>query len=109
MARRVDANQAEIVDALRQAGASVTDLHEVGKGCPDIVVGWRDARTGAYVTTLMEIKTAQGTLTPEERDWWAAWQGMAHIVRSPQEALRVIGRSAVAIRSSERNVAQAGR
>ena len=38
-APRVDRNHSEIVDALRQAGASVQSLVKVGDGCPDLLVG----------------------------------------------------------------------
>ena len=38
-AAKIDANQNEIVDALRKAGCSVQILSSVGKGCPDILVG----------------------------------------------------------------------
>ena len=37
-AKRTDANQAEIVKTLRQAGADVYDLSKVGKGIPDLLV-----------------------------------------------------------------------
>jgi hypothetical protein len=37
---RVDKNQAEIVSALRKAGARVLHLHQHGEGCPDILVGF---------------------------------------------------------------------
>ena len=40
-AARVDANQPEIVKALRGVGATVQHLHKVGQGCPDLMVGWR--------------------------------------------------------------------
>jgi hypothetical protein len=38
-ASKVDANQREVVAALRGAGASVQLLHAVGEGCPDLLVG----------------------------------------------------------------------
>ena len=41
MPKSVDANQPEIVAALRAAGATVQHLHEVGQGCPDILAGFR--------------------------------------------------------------------
>lgn len=46
MAKRTDGNQAEIVRALRSAGATVQTLHTVGKGCPDLVVGFRGNNYG---------------------------------------------------------------
>jgi len=84
-AARVDANQAEIVAALRQVGASVQPLHMVGRGCPDIVVGFRRANV------FMEIKSPCGKLTQDEREWIRAWRGEVVIVRSPEDALRAIG------------------
>ena len=82
---RVDANQAEIVAALRKVGASVVSIADIGKGCPDILVGFRG------VNHLMELKTATGTLTDDEREWRAAWRGSGFLVRSVEEALRAIG------------------
>jgi Holliday junction resolvase len=49
-AARTDANQDGIVAALRGAGASVQSLAATGKGCPDLLVGWRGANL------LMECK-----------------------------------------------------
>ncbi len=86
MAKRVDANQAEIVKALRKVGASVQTLHMVGRGCPDLLVGFRRA------TYLLEVKIAKGTLTPEECRWHWCWNGNAvRTVRSVQDALWEIG------------------
>ena len=85
-ASRVDANQAEIVRALRDVGATVQHLHTVGGGCPDLLVGFRGR------TYLMEIKTTLGTLTEAEGDWFADWTGgEASVVRSVSDALRMIG------------------
>lgn len=84
-AARVDANQAEIVAALRQVGASVVLLHQVGGGCPDIGVGYRGR------TYLIEIKAKGGTLTEDEREWHQQWRGQVAVVYSREEALRVIG------------------
>ena len=35
---RVDENQMDIVKALRKCGAAVLHLHQIGQGCPDILV-----------------------------------------------------------------------
>ena len=58
-AAKVDRNQTEIVKAFRDAGATVMFLHVLGKGVPDICVGWRGQNF------LIEIK--DGTLFPSER------------------------------------------
>jgi len=86
MARAVDKNQPAIVAALREAGASVEQLHAVGHGCPDIVVGYRG------VNYLMEIKNPFGRmeLTFSQRAWHGTWQGQVVVVICITDALRVI-------------------
>jgi hypothetical protein len=83
--RRVDANQAEIVTALRAVGASVLDLHTVGRGCPDIAVGWRG------LTFLLEVKSARGRLTGPEQKFHESWRGQVAIARNIAQALAVLG------------------
>jgi len=84
-AARTDANQKEIVVALRKAGATVHHLHTVGGGCPDLVVGYQG------VNYLMEIKTKTGKLTPREQEFFDLWAGRCVVVRSAERALNVIG------------------
>ena len=89
MRRRVDANQSEIVAALRQIGATVHVLSMVGFGCPDIVVG----RHG--VNYLLEIKDgakspSRQKLTPAEMRWHRDWEGQVAIVISVEDAIRVV-------------------
>jgi Holliday junction resolvase len=89
-AARVDDNQAEIVKALRGAGATVTPAHAIGDGFPDLVVGFRMA------TYLIEVKdgakppSAQ-KLTADQMRWHDGWRGHVAIATSPCEALRIIG------------------
>ena len=85
----MDANQAEIVRALRALGATVTSLATVGNGCPDIVVGYRG------VNLLFEIKDGSKArsaraLTEKEKAWHAAWAGQASVVESVDDALRLV-------------------
>jgi hypothetical protein len=64
-AARVDANQAEIVAALRGAGCVVWII-----GLPvDLLVG-----KGGH-TVLVELKTAKGRHTPLQAAFMAAWTG----------------------------------
>lgn len=88
-AASVDANQSKIVKGLRAVGASILHLHAVGKGCPDILVGFRGENF------LMEIK--DGDKTPSKRklnkgqvDWHRAWRGQVVVVNDYDEALAVI-------------------
>lgn len=85
-AANVDGNQPAIVDALRLAGADVRHLHQVGAGCPDLLVGYRRR------AFLLEVKSAEGTLNAEQLSWHRTWRGPpVAVVRTPEEALRAIG------------------
>ena len=84
-AAKVDANQDAIVCALRAAGASVQSLAAIGKGCPDLLV----ARAG--LMWLMEVKRGAAKPNPAQYDWHANWMADVHVVRTPDDALRVIG------------------
>lgn len=83
-AKKIDKNQPEIVKDLRAAGATVQILSAVGKGCPDILVGYNE------VNYLMEIKFEDGKLTPDQRVWHATWLGKVYIVRNSHDAIRII-------------------
>ena len=84
-AAKVDGNQREIVRALRGVGASVALTHRIGGGYPDLTVGFRGRNY------LMEVKTQDGSLNDLEQDFFRCWRGHAMVVRSVDEALRVIG------------------
>lgn len=87
-----DRNEREIIDALENAGASVQQLNEAG--VPDLLVS-----TGARNTFLMEVKgvagprggTSRRTLTDDQVRWRQLWIGAVFTVRTPEEALDVIG------------------
>ena len=74
--RKVDGNQAEIVDGLRSAGVSVQVLSGVGHGCPDIIAG-KNGRN-----YLFEIKVRGGKMTAKEIEFSQAWRGQYAVVRS---------------------------
>jgi len=89
-AARVDGNQAEIVKALRQIGASVATCHAVGQGFPDICVGYNGD------TFLLEIKDptkpkGDQKLTPSQVEWHQSWRGHVAVVKTVQQALEAIG------------------
>lgn len=89
---RVDANQAAIVRTLRAVGATVESLAVMGRGLPDLLVGFRAQNY------LMEIKDGSKPesarrLTPDEMAWHDTWRGQVHVVMSEQDALEVIGAS----------------
>lgn len=85
---RIDANQPEIVAALRKAGCTVQHLHAVGKGCPDLLC----ALDGG--TFLIEVKDgskipSKQALTPDQAAWHAGWGAQVHIVNSVAGALAI--------------------
>ena len=81
-AAKVDCNQPEIVQALRKAGRTVQPLHQVGKGCPDLLVGYQG------VNYLLEVKTDDGDLTEDQVSFISDWRGHIFIVRSAEEAIK---------------------
>ena len=89
-AARTDANQSEIVEALRTVGCTVQPLHAVGQGVPDLLVG----RSG--VNILLELKDGSKRpsarkRTPAQLSWHDAWRGQVVTVSSVQEALEAVG------------------
>lgn len=86
---KVDRNHGEIVLALRQAGATVQSLADVGHGCPDLLVGFRGRNR------LMEVKDgllcpSRQRLSEDEQEWQARWEGECHVVHSVEEALEML-------------------
>lgn len=91
-ASRVDSTQADITRALRAIGATVVPLHMVGKGCPDLLVGFRGE------TILLEVKPPKGKRTirkgeegDAQRKFHETWRGgCLRIVHTPDEAIAVL-------------------
>ena len=82
-AARVDANQAKVVETLRQAGAYVWVI-----GLPvDLLVGYNGR------TYLVEIKNGPTkALTRLQQDFFGNWiGGSLHRINGPEDALRMIG------------------
>lgn len=114
--KRVDRNQPEIVEALREAGASVGHTHAVGQGFPDVVVGVQGltlvgnfsvkrvkqllhAVHGLKVidgaNLLFELKDGTQTaskqkLTPDEVEFHNKWKGQLSIINSTEAAVRLV-------------------
>ena len=88
-AARVDANHTAVVSALRAAGVSVHSTAGMGKGFPELV-----AAKGPD-TWLIEVKGLKGKLTPDQVKFIGEWRGVVHIVRTPEDALQLVGVSQV--------------
>lgn len=83
---RIDANQGEIVSALRIAGVSVLSLAPMGKGCPDLLCGYHGRNY------LLEVKDgskipSERKLTTAEADFFGTWQGQVCKVESIDDVL----------------------
>lgn len=88
-AAKTDRNQAQIIAALRKAGATVQPLHAVGQGCPDILCGFKGRNW------LLEIKDgskppSKRKLTPDQVEWHAGWKGQVATVCSVDEAIQLL-------------------
>ena len=90
MPKRVDQNQPLIVQALRSVGASVQFLHTIGKGCPDLLVGFRGLNFVLEVKNPAQ-KPSDRRLTPDEERWHLTWSGQKAVVETIDEALAAIG------------------
>ncbi len=87
----MDGNQQAIVKALRKIpGVSVACTHQVSKGFPDIVVGYKGAN---YMFELKDGKLPPSArkLTFEEVMFHRTWCGAVCVVTSLNEALIAIG------------------
>ena len=88
-ANRIDANQNQIVDAMRKVGAVVRIISQ-GDGIPDLLVGYKG------YTILMEVKDGDKVpsarkLTEAEQKFFNDWQGgLLVVVNSSEEALEIL-------------------
>ena len=88
-AAKIDANQNEIVSALRKAGCSVQILSNVGKGCTDLMVGFND------LTLPMEVKDGNKPpsaqkLTSDQVAWHSEWKGSKVVINSAENAINAV-------------------
>ena len=72
---RPDANQAAIVEAYELLGCTVVDLHAIGYGTPDLLVG-----LGGCIDQLVEVKVKSGRLMSSQKQFFEAWRGRKPVV-----------------------------
>ncbi len=95
-AANVDANQGEIVKALRALGWSVELIHRVGKGVPDLLVGAYglniliEVKDPAQRGKLGKFERAHRGLNKAENDWHAGWGGQVAIAFTAEEAIGLV-------------------
>lgn len=90
--RRIDANQREIVQALKAAGASVCDLSGCGKGVPDILIGYQGRNLLAEIKRpwAKGIDKSDLELTPPQVEFFDSWLGQVAKVTTVEEALELL-------------------
>jgi hypothetical protein len=89
---RRDGNHDDLIKGLKKVGATVQTLSQVGRGCPDLLIGFRGANV------LLEVKDgslppSKRTLTESEATWHQGWRGQVATVGSLDDALKAIGAS----------------
>lgn len=83
--KKVDNNQLEIVKVFKSLGATVLNLSGVGKGCPDLLIGYKG------ISVLVEIKSKTGKFTEPQLKFMEQWQGGAvNRIDSVDGAIRLI-------------------
>ena len=87
-AKKIDANQPDIVKTFRDLGANVSVTSMVGQGFTDLVVQFRRPQNGHIVTMLVEIKDgslspSRQALTPSQVVFHTAWN--CHIVNCVED------------------------
>jgi hypothetical protein len=84
-AKKVDANQLQIVEYARSLGASVQHLHGVGRGVPDLVIGYKGKNY------LAEVKGLKGKLNELQVKWFTEWSGQAQVVKNKEDIDTLLG------------------
>ena len=87
--KRADDNQADIVSDLRRAGCSVCDLHEVGHGCPDLLVTCK----GRWL--VVEVKDgnkppSKRKIRDSQRDWHARFPAPVEVWETVEDVRRAL-------------------
>lgn len=91
-AARTDANQTEIIKALKDCGVKVEII-----GLPVDLLTWsrffcphckEEIKEGRVMP--VEVKTEDGTFTKQQVEFMAAWPGPVPVVRTPEEAVNII-------------------
>ncbi len=88
---RVDDNQPEIVRAFRRLGCSVAHTHQLGKGFPDLIIGFMKKNFLIEIKDGSKIPSKQ-KLTDDELEFHNAWLGNIHIIKSEDEAIDLVNR-----------------
>ena len=82
---KTDSNQGDLVEYFRARGASVAVTSALGKGFPDLVVGYRG------ISVPVEVKDgdkppSQRQLSDDETEFMETWKGWVEVVEDEEMA-----------------------
>ena len=88
-----DKAQNEVVAVAEAMGATVEDLRAVGKGCADLLIGYRgvdllwEVKSGSKTRHPTRFERAHGGLNEAQDAWHRRWRGrMVEIIHNGEEA-----------------------
>jgi hypothetical protein len=87
--KRIDANQPLLVKSLRDLGASVQSLADLGKGVPDLLIGFQ-GRNYLFEVKDWKQPPSKRRLTPDEKTWHELWRGNVYVIETLTDALKII-------------------
>lgn len=87
--KRIDANQKEITSLFRQLGATVLVTSELGRGAPDLIIGFRGRNI------MVEVKDGKKPLshqklTHDEMEFHQFWRGDIRIIRCEADVISLV-------------------
>lgn len=88
-AAKIDQNQPDLVKQLRDMGAQVQHLHQLGGGVPDLLVAFKGRWVVAEVKNP-RLPPSKRQLTPDEKKWHEAFApfAKAYIWETIEDAAR---------------------
>lgn len=86
---KIDANQPDIVKALKDLGCSVQTLAQMGHGVPDLLVGWQ-GRNYLFEVKDGSRKPSERQLTIDEKAWHYPWRGQVCVIETIEDAIRTL-------------------
>ena len=89
---KVDGNQKQLVADLRKLGAAVVPTHTLGKGKPDILVGYRGRNFWFEIKDPAQPPSKR-KLTSDEKKFHEKWPGQVAVVKDIVDCLKVFNKA----------------
>jgi hypothetical protein len=85
-----DANHGEVTKWYEELYCLVHDTHSLGGGFPDLVV--RISTRKGHAIALVEVKTADGTLRPNQQTFLRNWGSCVAVVQTREDVFAHVER-----------------